>query len=597
MDIQSKPQKLEDIFHGISTRYIVPHYQRDYTWAQDQWAELWRDVKSAFDARTDYFLGSFVLNSEYNEDGQFEIVDGQQRLSTFTILFSAIRDISKFYTENSDHEAFSAMRGAGAENRQRALATFMKASILIVHQSAADNYYLRLNDKDQPIFRDNIQMHSEGEPYLTKESRRAPRSESRLIKCKKFLSGKVLEDFLKNEQGFALLERFVIYCMTKLILLRIQVSSDNDAYLLFETLNDRGLDLSIADLVKNRLLLGCEGDEEKKQRVLAKWNDLISQMSGSRFQTHDFLRFYWCAFEEKCTKKELYRLIRIKLGTDDGEGLLNNWLSSVEFFRTITDKDFKFPGSVTAFGSTECSYSELNSLGYSVHLPLFLYLNRHIPSILDEIARPVVSYLYRVITIGGFSAGRAEKKMDELLQEVKQSPESRGLIFKFLEDPEASDEKFSMRIKEQRFEDNKSARIFLAKWHLSEAGEGHPLSDKVHLEHILPQNEAAWEGFDCGGKERKDWVYALGNMTLLEQSVNKSIKDSVFSTKVGRFRQKNAECPLGSALPMTYAIAKAHDEHQREWIISWIQERTETFSEKAHQLFSLPSIPDSQNND
>lgn len=587
MQIQSEPQTLERIFTGVSTRYAVPHYQRDYTWNQDQWAELWNDITTAFNGNKEYFLGSFVLNTEnLDSQGLYEIVDGQQRLTTFTILFSVIRDLAKHYGQNPSDVAYAAMGLTHQANTDKASRAATKASTLVVHLSEPDNYFLRLNDKDHPTFHEKIQK--EGPPLLTKEERQPYKADSRLTKGKKFFTRKVLEEFLNDDQGFVRLERFVTFCMTKLILLRIAVGSDNDAYLLFETLNDRGLDLSISDLVKNRLLLGCSSNEDKKKRVLNKWNELIARLGKSRFLPHDYLRFYWCAFEEKCTKKELYRLIRDKLAETDGESLLDAWLESSEFFCEITDRALRFPHNGLSLGTTRCSYAELNTLGYSVYIPLFLYLNRHRRSLLYKIVAPAASYLFRIITVGSFSAGRPESRFEKIQEAVERGDSDDAVLGIFAQDPEATDEKFQERVRTQRFEDNKAARHFLSKLHLHEHGEGHPLNQDVQLEHVLPQKDDAWPGFDLVRRAREDWVYSLGNMTLLEQGLNKSLQVSNFDVKVERFRQrKQAEDP-GSAIPMTYSIELKYRRSGQTWDASWISERAQQFAEKAPAIWSLP---------
>lgn len=178
MQIQSEPQTLERIFTGVSTRYAVPHYQRDYTWVQDQWNELWADINTAFQSQQEYFLGSFVLNTEnLTTTGIYEIVDGQQRLTTFTIMFSVIRDLARFYETHTGHESFQNLQ-TGEPNSEKARRAATKAGTLIVHLSEPDNFFLKLNDKDHPIFYSAIQK--EGPPLLAKEDRNTTRSESRL---------------------------------------------------------------------------------------------------------------------------------------------------------------------------------------------------------------------------------------------------------------------------------------------------------------------------------------------------------------------------------------------------------------------------------
>jgi hypothetical protein len=108
------------------------------------------------------------------------------------------------------------------------------------------------------------------------------------------------------------------------------------------------------------------------------------------------------------------------------------------------------------------------------------------------------------------------------------------------------------------------------------------------LEHVLPQKEDAWPDFDLAGRAREDWVYSLGNMSLLEQALNKSLQASEFSAKVSRYRQRDVQNPDGSALPMTYRIAKEYDTHDRLWEHNWITERCEIFAQGASAVWPLP---------
>ena len=595
MQIQSEPQTLERIFTGISTRYAVPHYQRDYSWNHDQWTELWTDIITAFSSNQEYFLGSFVLNTEnLTSQGFYEIVDGQQRLTTFTILFSVIRDVARHYESNPENQAYEVQSKNAVDNKTKVGRARTKASTLVVHLSEPDNYFLRLNDKDHPTFYSKIQLESD--PLLARDERQIYKAESRLTKAKKFFTRKIIEDFLSDPRGFVKMERFVTFCMTKLFLLRIAVGSDNDAYLLFETLNDRGLDLSISDLVKNRLLLGCGLDENKKSRVLNKWKELIEKLNKSRFQPQDYLRFYWCAFHEKCTKKELYKLIRNELESSDGEVTLDQWLEVSEFFCEITDRTLRFPNTSLTLGTEQCHFAEMNNLGYSVYLPLFLNLRRNRPNLIHQIVGPASSYLFRVITVGNFSAGRAESLFDKAQDAATSGGSDEDVVAVFSRDPESTDLKFVERLRTQRFEDNKSARHFLSKYHLHAHGPGHPLNHDIHLEHVLPQKEDSWASFDTDSRAREDWVFSLGNMTLLEQALNKSIQAEDFDTKVVRYRQRQKQSDSGSAIPMTYKIAADFFEKGLGWDKTRIIGRCDELAAKAPSIWPLPGAQEAPTN-
>ena len=96
MEIKPETTNLEDLFAGSTTGYYIPKYQRDYSWKIDELDELWEDIFKAYEKQEKYFMGTIVLNKENHEEHQkqYDIVDGQQRLATFAILFNAIRIVS-----------------------------------------------------------------------------------------------------------------------------------------------------------------------------------------------------------------------------------------------------------------------------------------------------------------------------------------------------------------------------------------------------------------------------------------------------------------------------------------------------------------------
>jgi hypothetical protein len=334
--------------------------------------------------------------------------------------------------------------------------------------------------------------------------------------------------------------------------------------------------------------MGCNGNNAKKAALLTKWHALVGELQKSRFQAHDFLRFYWCAFHANCTKKELYKKIRDEIDGKDGEQILDAWKASADFFSQITDRDMKFPSNTLQYGSIDSIYAELKSLGYSVYLPLLLKLHRDRPSLLDKIAPVCLNYLFRVISVGNFSAGRAEERFNSAIECINQGKNDDEVIDCFLTDKESTDDKFVERIRTLRFEENKTAKYILSKIHLHDVGAGHPLNSSVHLEHVMPQSQSAWPDFDLKGRAREEWVFSLGNMTLLEDKVNQSVQAKPFYEKVVRFQQRtNANEKDRTAIPMSYQIHETHLSSSRDWDDNWITERAGIFAEKAVSVWPL----------
>lgn len=593
MQIKPSETTIEKIFAGVDTRFQVPHYQRDYAWTLDNLSELWSDIFAAWKSSAEYFVGAVVFNEENRSSTAcWEIVDGQQRLASLTVLLSVVRDISLAFLDMPLHDAFSAIDNSSNKNREKADRALKKVVPHIVHTAEPDNYYLKLNDKDQPLFFDKIQRPSA--VLLDKADRKLNKPDARILKAKKLLTSKVVDDFLSDADGFVKLDEFVTFCLTKLLFLRIDVTTDNDAYLLFETLNDRGLDLSIADLVKNRLLLTCGSDASKKERVYAKWENITASLKNSRYQPQDFLRFYWIAFHGNITKREIYAKIKKHLTTvPDVETLVDEWTGDATFFAQVTARDLVFPVGAVSYsvGSTNQLYAEINSLRYSVCYPLLIYLNREKPDLLSKVLPTVVSFLFRLISIGGFAAGRAEKAFLEALKAAKGG-KALSIILGCFKDDEITNAKFSARLIDNSFEENDLARYILAKLHEHGSGRGLQIKRDAHLEHVLPVKPIKWGSFNSKGKTTDYWIYSLGNMTLLEQELNSSIQNDVFSKKVKYFAKQRGRkmSTKTTAIPMTWEIAEEKTIKRRKWDADWIEERTKTFAKSACSVWIDPNM-------
>lgn len=575
MEITPSKTRIEDLFRGQRTRYKVPHYQRDYSWTIENIEELLSDLTNSWKRKSNYFMGAILLNKESGEEDCFDIVDGQQRLATFTVLLAVLRDFAKAYIHSSCDEFFGKVDRTNADNLSKAERIYQITVYYIVKLGSPDHYYIKLNDKDQNIFFEKIQKET---GLLTLEDRKIVKNDKRLIKSKKKITQFVQENIINHPNGLVLLEDFLLHCTTNILLLRIDVETDSDAYLLFETLNDRGADLSIADLVKNRLLLSCLTDVAKRTRVLGKWEKIVETLQKSRYKAHDFLRFYWIAFHGNTTKTEVYDKIKKYLASGaDVEVVVDDWLKNAEYFSEITDVGLTYlSGSKTYIsGSNEQYYAEINTLGYSVCYPFLIAANKIKPDIIKDLLPVIVSYLFRLITIGGFAAGRAEKAFLNALSLLNTGNSLSDLKASF-SDEEASDEKLKENISKNSFEDNKTARYFLFKIHQKSLGSGLRFTSNVHLEHILPQDPSKWTSFDTEGRHFDEWIYSIGNMTLLEKELNSTARNNVFAEKLKFFKQRTTEPEedrMTTAIPMTYELHNRFSS-KPEWTSKLIRERT-----------------------
>ncbi len=212
--------------------YYIPRFQRPYSWEKDQVMEFWND--SIIDNETDYFIGSIVVYKK--DDEVFGVVDGQQRLTTITMILCVLRD---FYIKE------------GFMNLAKGVHVLIEKTDL-----NNDNRFVLQTETSYPYFQEHIQKFSEPEITVDlgfeeinlknsfEQITGYVKSAVQLIRSDKQIKRQELQEHIQkklNEIRDKILKLKVIY---------IQLDNEDDAYVIFETLNTRGKDLSVGDLRK-----------------------------------------------------------------------------------------------------------------------------------------------------------------------------------------------------------------------------------------------------------------------------------------------------------------------------------------------------------
>lgn len=217
-------ESIAEVF--TSTRlYKVPDYQRPYSWKGEQIEQLWDDIYSAFEGREEtYFLGPTILTREDN--GRFIIVDGQQRLTTLTILFCVMRD-----------HFFNTEEGKTIRRINSA-----------IRSDIEDDYRISLRLMNTPHYQNEFQHEILEKVQIVENSKL--REKSKFLNTA-FIFNEKLEE-LQETGGYQKIQDFAEYIFEKVVMITITCTSEEYAIRLFEIINTRGLDLSNADLIKRR---------------------------------------------------------------------------------------------------------------------------------------------------------------------------------------------------------------------------------------------------------------------------------------------------------------------------------------------------------
>ncbi|MBM5782370.1 MAG: DUF262 domain-containing protein [Pelagibacterales bacterium] len=233
---------------GNGITYVVPKFQRDYSWDSEQWEDLWQDIVEQLEEKNSedqsHYMGYLVLQSV--NDKEFKIIDGQQRITTLMILIlAALENINRLIEMGSDVDK---------NNNKMRLETLKSTYIGFTDPvSLITKPKLRLNKNNQSYFRSLCTLGSHIQQTKIKGSERL------LLKAKKFFEKKIENSYFSNDgEGIA---RFIDKMSDILFFTSITVSSDLNAYKVFETLNARGVKLSTPDLIKNHLFSMNEFEE------------------------------------------------------------------------------------------------------------------------------------------------------------------------------------------------------------------------------------------------------------------------------------------------------------------------------------------------
>ena len=305
---------------GNGKRYRVPPYQRDYSWSEEQWEDLWNDL---MDLRSDpderHYLGALVV--EERGDREFLIIDGQQRLATLSVLaLAVIARLGAMADEGID----------AAANRERALELGNRFIGEKDPASLTESSRLYLNETDDAVYQDYLVQNRE--PL---NPRRLPRSNRLLWQCLVGFRQRLDELTELRHDGRAIAGLLSETMARQLLFILITVDDELNAYTVFETLNARGLELTTTDLLKNYLFsrVRVPADLQALQR---RWRLLMDTVEQERFPV--LLRYHMLCEFPKVRSQRLFKLVRSRTRTDhDVFALLNELERRAELFVAVGD--------------------------------------------------------------------------------------------------------------------------------------------------------------------------------------------------------------------------------------------------------------------
>lgn len=495
--IKASPESIAEVFTKC---YIIPEYQRPYSWDIDRCERLWSDIIEAFDENKeqDYFLGSAVLiktDNKTNGNETYEVIDGQQRLTSLILLLKACYDNHQFKGLYKRIHVFDKLTEEKSEDSVK-----IESKVLEEDKELLQSI---LNDKNQKY---DVNMY---------------------INYKSFLDN-VDKWKIDNPNKLELLITFIL---EKVKLLPIDCGTENSALRIFQTLNDRGTPLNDIDILKSRIYRHLSSDADQED-FISRWNDLDDKEYLFRIYMH---------------------IIRGKNGDFGNETTLRNYFEdkiSVENASTIIE-DLEKISAFISYDDIEFKYWIQVLYNYPVDLVVYPYfvlmykyatikngnatLSKKDNDNLIILIKKIIEFVY---IYGIIYKTRNTIKFDIFKCCVNIYKQSKFSLNDLL-DIEYKNADFKKRFKDSLKlinNRNKYARSVLTLYHLLNNKQDKDIKTKdMHVEHILPK---AWQNYDGWTEELyKQYINSLGNLTLFEKKLNIKAKNEFFDRKKEMYKK------------------------------------------------------------
>ena len=534
---------------GNGLTYGIPRFQRDYSWTDDEWEDLWMDLQGALQPGGEpaHYMGYLVLQSA--DDRTFEVIDGQQRLTTVSLIVLAVlKNLQRLSDAGNDADA----------NRRRMEQIRQTYIGYLVPVTLVARPKLTLNRNNNSYYQDYLVPLG----HLPQRGFRA--SEHLLRKAFDWFDKRVA-DFLKKSSGNEgmRLAQFVEDLSDRLFFTVITVTDELNAYKVFETLNARGVRLSATDLLKNYLFSvldrGGNHDDHELRNLEGRWEAMVGRLGAESFP--DFLRVHWNSRRSFARQAELFKTIRSKVKTREAVfQLLRDMEQDLDAYLALSSPEASdWPQEAKSHAAT------LKTFNVRQPYPLLLAAKRSFDAPdFAGLMRACVVISLRFNVICSYSTAEQERTYNAVAERIaKGEIAGLGAALGAMQSVYPNDAAFRAAFAEKTIRttqsrNNRVVRYILCALEKHLSGQDYAFaSDSFNIEHVLPQNpETGWEAFT--DEEADALVYRLGNMTLMQAGANKDLGNSPYSTKRTVFER--------SRFVMTRNLATDHAEWTPERI-------------------------------
>lgn len=512
---------------GNGLTYRIPPFQRDYSWTEGEWEDLWADVLGTIgpDGEPAHYMGYLVLQTRDNRN--FEVIDGQQRLTTLSlVVLAGMRLLKKLQEE-----------GTSPEQSEARLSQLRSSYIGYLDPvTLTSQNKLTLNRNNDRYYRDYlVPLQS------TLPQRGFPASVHSMRKAFEWFETRIRQHIKGEEDPGKAIAHFIETMSDKLFFTVITVSDELNAYKVFETLNARGVRLSATDLLKNYLfsVLARGGESEQELEELERrWDGMVGRLGSEKFP--DFLRMHWNSRNRYARKTELFKVIRGRVGgRREVFQLLQEMDEDIDAYLALTQ-----PEGSHWQGAWRQHAQELRMFSVRQPYPMLMAARRKLTDAdFGRILKATVVLAFRYNVIGALPPGEQERVYHKVALEIAQGKKTdAGGILDALRDVYVGDESFvtlfaDKSIKTTASRNAKVVRYILCRLEKQASGQDFDFDSPTHgIEHVLPQSPSkGWKEFQ--DRDLDTFVYRLGNMVMLENGPNRDLGNKSYAEKRDVLRQ------------------------------------------------------------